>query len=66
MHAIYERKQGTNFPRTFEMGPGVQLGSMLRICNLKAWRSYKSIDVFERFIIPAITAPSAFSPPQFT
>ncbi|XP_077122692.1 malonyl-CoA-acyl carrier protein transacylase, mitochondrial [Ranitomeya variabilis] len=47
MHAIYERKQGTNFPRTFEMGPGVQLGAMLRICNLKAWRSYKSIDVFE-------------------
>ncbi|XP_073423806.1 malonyl-CoA-acyl carrier protein transacylase, mitochondrial [Dendrobates tinctorius] len=47
MHAIYERKQGTNFPRTFEMGPGVQLGTMLKICNLKAWRSYKSIDVFE-------------------
>ncbi|XP_075712097.1 malonyl-CoA-acyl carrier protein transacylase, mitochondrial [Rhinoderma darwinii] len=47
MHAIYERKQGTNFPRTFEMGPGIQLGTMLKICNLKAWRSYKSIDVFE-------------------
>ncbi|KAM3927120.1 malonyl-CoA-acyl carrier protein transacylase, mitochondrial [Leptodactylus fuscus] len=46
MHAIYERKQGTNFPRTFEMGPGIQLGTMLKICNLKAWRSYKSIDVF--------------------
>lgn len=47
MHAIYERRQGNNFPRTFEMGPGIQLGSMLRICNLKAWRSYKNIDVFE-------------------
>ncbi|XP_072001447.1 malonyl-CoA-acyl carrier protein transacylase, mitochondrial [Engystomops pustulosus] len=48
MHAIYERKQGTDFPRTYEMGPGIQLGTMLKICNLKAWRSYTSIDVFER------------------
>ncbi|XP_040271570.1 malonyl-CoA-acyl carrier protein transacylase, mitochondrial [Bufo bufo] len=47
MHAIYERKQGTNFPWTFEMGPGIQLGTMLRICNLKAWKFYKNIDVFE-------------------
>ncbi|XP_075066386.1 malonyl-CoA-acyl carrier protein transacylase, mitochondrial [Mixophyes fleayi] len=47
MHAIYERRQGMDFPWTLEMGPGIQLGTMLKICNLKAWRSYKNIDVFE-------------------
>ncbi|XP_028672832.1 malonyl-CoA-acyl carrier protein transacylase, mitochondrial [Erpetoichthys calabaricus] len=45
MHAIYERQQGTDFPTTFEVGPGNQLGSMLQKCNLKAWRAYKHIDV---------------------
>ncbi|KAG9491243.1 hypothetical protein GDO78_006552 [Eleutherodactylus coqui] len=47
MHAIYERRPGTDFPLTFEMGPGFQLGTILRLCNLKAWRLYKNIDVFE-------------------
>ncbi|XP_072125479.1 malonyl-CoA-acyl carrier protein transacylase, mitochondrial [Mobula birostris] len=45
MHAMYERKQGTDFPDTFEVGPGNQLGAMLKSCNLKAWRFYRHIDV---------------------
>ncbi|XP_047406892.1 malonyl-CoA-acyl carrier protein transacylase, mitochondrial [Sciurus carolinensis] len=45
MHAIYERKKGTEFPRTFEVGPGQQLGSILRSCNLQAWKGYSHVDV---------------------
>ncbi|XP_038636636.1 malonyl-CoA-acyl carrier protein transacylase, mitochondrial [Scyliorhinus canicula] len=45
MHAMYERQQGTDFPNTYEVGPGKQLGTMLKNCNLKAWRFYKNIDV---------------------
>ncbi|KAK1167154.1 malonyl-CoA-acyl carrier protein transacylase, mitochondrial [Acipenser oxyrinchus oxyrinchus] len=45
MHAVYERVQGVEFPETYEVGPGTQLGSMLQKCNLKAWRFYKHIDV---------------------
>jgi [acyl-carrier-protein] S-malonyltransferase len=47
MHAIYERKKGTLFPSTFEVGPGQQLGSILRSCNLKAWKSYSHVDVMQ-------------------
>uniref|UniRef100_A0A8C5LA92 Malonyl-CoA-acyl carrier protein transacylase, mitochondrial n=1 Tax=Jaculus jaculus TaxID=51337 RepID=A0A8C5LA92_JACJA len=47
MHAIYERKKGTDFPRTFEVGPGKQLGSILRSCNLQAWKSYSHVDVMQ-------------------
>ncbi|KAM4748694.1 malonyl-CoA-acyl carrier protein transacylase, mitochondrial [Rhinophrynus dorsalis] len=47
MHEIYERKKGMNFPKTFEAGPGRQLGSILKICNLKAYKSYRNVDVFE-------------------
>ncbi|KAK2492076.1 hypothetical protein MC885_012516 [Smutsia gigantea] len=47
MHAIYERKKGTQFPRTFEVGPGKQLGAILRSCNLQAWKSYSHVDVLE-------------------
>ncbi|KAM5289164.1 malonyl-CoA-acyl carrier protein transacylase, mitochondrial [Ctenodactylus gundi] len=47
MHAIYQRKRGTAFPRTFEVGPGQQLGSILRSCNLQAWKSYSHVDVLQ-------------------
>ncbi|XP_038612026.1 malonyl-CoA-acyl carrier protein transacylase, mitochondrial [Tachyglossus aculeatus] len=47
MHAIYERRKGTDFPQTFEVGPGQQLGSILRSCNLQAWKSYSRVDVME-------------------
>ncbi|XP_004610794.2 malonyl-CoA-acyl carrier protein transacylase, mitochondrial [Sorex araneus] len=45
MHVIYERKKGTPFPRTFEVGPGRQLGSILKSCNMQAWKSYSNVDV---------------------
>lgn len=45
MHALYERKKGTEFPKTFEVGPGKQLGAILKSCNLQAWKSYSSVEV---------------------
>ncbi|KAM6437094.1 malonyl-CoA-acyl carrier protein transacylase, mitochondrial [Liasis olivaceus] len=45
MHAIYERRRGTKFPYTYEVGPGKQLGAILRNCNLKASKFYTNIDV---------------------
>lgn len=47
MHALYERKKGCDFPQTFEVGPGKQLGAILRSCNLQAWKSYSHVDVLE-------------------
>nr|XP_033809319.1 malonyl-CoA-acyl carrier protein transacylase, mitochondrial [Geotrypetes seraphini] len=47
MHAIYERKQGIQFPQTYEVGPGTQLGTILKTCNLKAWNSYRHVDAVE-------------------
>lgn len=47
MHAIYERKRGTEFPQTFEVGPGKQLGAILKSCNLQAWKSYRHVEVLE-------------------
>ncbi|XP_060020901.1 malonyl-CoA-acyl carrier protein transacylase, mitochondrial isoform X1 [Lagenorhynchus albirostris] len=47
MHAVYERKKGTEFPKTFEVGPGKQLGTILKSCNLQAWRSYSHVEVQE-------------------
>ncbi|ELW64497.1 malonyl-CoA-acyl carrier protein transacylase, mitochondrial [Tupaia chinensis] len=47
MHAIYERRKGTAFPRTFEVGPGRQLGSILKSCNLQAWKAYSHVDTLQ-------------------
>ncbi|XP_043823226.1 malonyl-CoA-acyl carrier protein transacylase, mitochondrial [Dromiciops gliroides] len=47
MHAIYERRKGTDFPQTFEVGPGKQLGTILKSCNLKAWKTYSHVDVMQ-------------------
>ncbi|KAL8220765.1 UNVERIFIED_CONTAM: hypothetical protein K2H54_054414 [Gekko kuhli] len=47
MHAIYERKKGVGFPYTYEMGPGRQLGTILKNCNMRAWKFYKNIDALE-------------------
>ncbi|KAM9230072.1 malonyl-CoA-acyl carrier protein transacylase, mitochondrial isoform 2-T2 [Dugong dugon] len=47
IHAIYERKKGTEFPKTFEVGPGKQLGAVLKSCNLQAWKSYSHVEVLE-------------------
>ncbi|KAM9311484.1 malonyl-CoA-acyl carrier protein transacylase, mitochondrial [Gastrophryne carolinensis] len=48
MHAIYERRKGSHFPATYELGPGGQLGTILKTCNLKAWRSYSLVNVFQK------------------
>ncbi|XP_017374369.1 malonyl-CoA-acyl carrier protein transacylase, mitochondrial [Cebus imitator] len=47
MHDIYERKKGSEFPKTFEVGPGQQLGAILKCCNLQAWKSYSPVDVLQ-------------------
>ncbi|XP_007079583.2 malonyl-CoA-acyl carrier protein transacylase, mitochondrial isoform X1 [Panthera tigris] len=47
MHAVYGRRKGTEFPKTFEVGPGKQLGGILKSCNLQAWRSYGHVEVLE-------------------
>ncbi|NXL82113.1 FABD protein, partial [Leptocoma aspasia] len=47
MHSVYQRKQGTEFPYTYEVGPGNQLGAILKQCNLKAWKQYKHVDALE-------------------
>ncbi|XP_054325991.1 malonyl-CoA-acyl carrier protein transacylase, mitochondrial isoform X1 [Pongo pygmaeus] len=47
MHAIYERKKGRGFPQTFEVGPGRQLGAILKSCNMQAWKSYSAVDVLQ-------------------
>ncbi|XP_074083206.1 malonyl-CoA-acyl carrier protein transacylase, mitochondrial [Macrotis lagotis] len=47
MHAIYERRKGTEFPQTLEVGPGKQLGTILKNCNLKAWKTYSHVEVME-------------------
>uniref|UniRef100_A0A671MQR4 Malonyl-CoA-acyl carrier protein transacylase, mitochondrial n=1 Tax=Sinocyclocheilus anshuiensis TaxID=1608454 RepID=A0A671MQR4_9TELE len=38
LHEIYERAQGQEFPHTYEVGPGKQLGSTLQKCNMKAFK----------------------------
>nr|KAG5707459.1 hypothetical protein BaRGS_011963 [Batillaria attramentaria] len=45
MHVMYSRISGENFPQTFEMGPGSQLGVMLKLTNLKAYQAYANIEV---------------------
>lgn len=45
LHELYERAAGRAFPRTYELGPGRQLGATLQRVNLKAYRAYTHVDV---------------------
>ena len=45
MHAIYSRSAGTQFPRTYEVGPGAQLGTLLKMVNKSAWQHYSNVEV---------------------
>ncbi|KAL1231049.1 Malonyl-CoA-acyl carrier protein transacylase [Trichinella spiralis] len=46
MHAIYDRpKSVTKFPKTYEVGPGNQLGKILRRINKKAAAEYANVGV---------------------
>ncbi|RUS88096.1 hypothetical protein EGW08_004149 [Elysia chlorotica] len=44
LHNIYCRPQGVEFPGTYEMGPGRQMGTLLRQVNAQAYKQYHSID----------------------
>lgn len=44
LHVLYERKQDTHFPRTFECGPGKSLKTILKQVNAKAWDSAFTIE----------------------
>ncbi|KRZ16647.1 Malonyl-CoA-acyl carrier protein transacylase, mitochondrial, partial [Trichinella zimbabwensis] len=46
MHAIYDRpKSVTQFPKTYEVGPGNQLGKILRRINKRAAAEYANVGV---------------------
>ncbi|XP_048880793.1 malonyl-CoA-acyl carrier protein transacylase, mitochondrial [Brienomyrus brachyistius] len=45
LQELYARERGRDFPHTYEVGPGRQLGATLQRCNLKAFRSYTHVDV---------------------
>nr|XP_018903825.1 PREDICTED: probable malonyl-CoA-acyl carrier protein transacylase, mitochondrial [Bemisia tabaci] len=45
LHVLYERPQGSYFPRTFECGPGETLKSILQKVNLLACRNFENIGV---------------------
>lgn len=44
LHILYERKEGDHFPRTFELGPGRGLRTILKQVNAKAWDTSFSIE----------------------
>ena len=35
-----------------EVGPGQQLGSILKCCNRQAWKSYSHVDVMQNIMDP--------------
>jgi len=45
LHILYERPVGSNFPDTFECGPGSTLRSLLKNVNLKAHSSCLAIEI---------------------
>ena len=45
MQTLYQRREGEGFPKTDEVGPGTQLGVILKMINRKAHESYTHIDV---------------------
>ena len=52
LHLMYERPAGEDFPRTYEVGPGKQLGVMLRRNNAKAFAHYTAVEVWRAFFSP--------------
>ncbi len=45
MHMLYKRDKGLAFPQTFEVGPGRQLGTLLKMTNNLAFESYRNVSV---------------------
>lgn len=44
LHVVYEREPGTYFPKTFEVGPGTSLRTILKQVNSKAHEESYSIE----------------------
>jgi len=45
LHVLYGRRVGSDFPLTFEVGPGKQLGFLLQQVNAKAHALYDHVQV---------------------
>lgn len=45
LHILYERPVGSNFPDTFECGPGSTLRSLLKTVNSKAYVSCHNVNI---------------------
>ena len=45
VHNLFSRDQGKEFPHIYEVGPGTQLRTMLRLTNGKAFKSSYDVDV---------------------
>lgn len=45
MHVLFSRNQGENFPYTYEVGPGNQLGILLKMTNAKAYEQFSLVEV---------------------
>lgn len=45
LHILYERPVGSNFPDTFECGPGSTLRSLLKMVNSKAHTSCRTVEI---------------------
>lgn len=45
LHILYERPVGSNFPHTFECGPGSTLRSLLKTVNSKAHNTCRTIEI---------------------
>ena len=42
---LFKRPKDVAFPQIFEVGPGNQLGVLLKMLNEKAYKSYRNIEV---------------------
>lgn len=45
LHILYERPVGSNFPHTFECGPGNTLRNLLKTVNSKAHASCRTVEI---------------------
>jgi [acyl-carrier-protein] S-malonyltransferase len=45
MQVLFARDTSTEFPLTYEVGPGKQLGSILKNVNNRAFTSYENVSV---------------------
>lgn len=46
MHSLFTRPSEHHLPSIYEVGPGKQLGSLLKMVNYRAYAEYKSVEVW--------------------